>query len=199
MPKQKQGKVKMLKRKNKSILLLSLTLFILFTFISCSRGNPVNSAIEKSSKALTSKGNTKTTDNSVSNSDTEVVVENQETVSDSLPYDTTTTLPFAIETYTFKTKNDPFVSILEQQREGKIQIDIESAMYFGMIKGKNGKLALLKDASGLGFIFYEGQKIKNGILLKIEQDSVIFKLDEYGIVRNKVIKLVKKTDTKKKK
>ncbi|HAF07476.1 MAG: hypothetical protein QME48_00850 [bacterium] len=189
----------MLKRKNKSILLLSLTLFILFTFISCSRGNPVNSAIEKSSKALTSKGNTKTTDNSVSNSDTEVVVENQETVSDSLPYDTTTTLPFAIETYTFKTKNDPFVSILEQQREGKIQIDIESAMYFGMIKGKNGKLALLKDASGLGFIFYEGQKIKNGILLKIEQDSVIFKLDEYGIVRNKVIKLVKKTDTKKKK
>jgi len=33
-------------------------------------------------------------------------------------------------------------------------------MYFGMIKGKNGKLALLKDASGLGFIFYEGQKIK---------------------------------------
>lgn len=199
MPKQKQGKVKMLKRKNKSILLLSLTIFLIFTFISCSRGNPVNSAIEKSSKALTSKGNTKTTDNSVSNSDTEVVVENQETVSDSLPYDTTTTLPFAIETYTFKTKNDPFVSILEQQREGKIQIDIESAMYFGMIKGKNGKLALLKDASGLGFIFYEGQKIKNGILLKIEQDSVIFKLDEYGIVRNKVIKLVKKTDTKKKK
>uniref|UniRef100_A0A7C3N5E3 Pilus assembly protein PilP n=1 Tax=candidate division WOR-3 bacterium TaxID=2052148 RepID=A0A7C3N5E3_UNCW3 len=191
----------MLKRKNRSILLLSLTLFLIFSFISCSRGNPVNSAIEKSSKALTPKDNTKTTDSLVSNSDTNVETQNQETVSDSLPYDTTTTLPFTIETYTFKTKtkNDPFVSILEQQREGKIQIDIESAMYFGMIKGKNGKLALLKDASGLGFIFYEGQKIKNGILLKIEQDSVIFKLDEYGVVRNKVIKLVKNIDTKKKK
>ncbi|MEO0288178.1 MAG: hypothetical protein ABIN00_00845 [candidate division WOR-3 bacterium] len=192
----------MLKRKNsKSTLLFSIVVVLFFIF-SCSRGNPVNSAIEKSSNALTSKKNVKTTENITSKSDTNVATTiAEEQISDSLPYDTTSSLPFTVETYTFKTKtkNDPFVSILEQQRDGKVQIDIESAMYFGMIKGKNGKLALLKDASGLGFIFYEGQKIKNGILLKIEQDSVIFKLDEYGVVRNKVIKLVKTVDTKKKK
>lgn len=192
----------MLKRKNSKSILLFLTILVLILIFSCSRGNPVNSAIEKSSNALTTKQNTKTTENIASKSDTNIVNQNaDQQVLDSLPYDTTYALPFTVETYTFKTKtkNDPFISILEQQRDGKVQIDIESAMYFGMIKGKNGKLALLKDASGLGFIFYEGQKIKNGILLKIEQDSVIFKLDEYGVVRNKIIKLVKNVDTKKKK
>ncbi|MEO0235000.1 MAG: hypothetical protein ABIN35_01205 [candidate division WOR-3 bacterium] len=192
----------MLKRKNSKSTLLFSIVMVIFLMFSCSRGNPVNSAIEKSSNALTSKKNVKTAENIASTSDTNVTTTGvEEQNSDSLPYDTTSVLPFTVETYTFKTKtkNDPFVSILEQQRDGKVQIDIESAMYFGMIKGKNGKLALLKDASGLGFIFYEGQRIKNGILLKIEQDSVIFKLDEYGVVRNKVIKLVKTVDTKKKK
>jgi len=189
----------MLKLKNKIALFLLPFLILFSTMISCSRGNPVNSAIEKSSKMLTNKNSKQTPPTETKLSDTSQQFENQ--VQDSIPYDTTAPLPFTMETYAFKTKNyrDPFVSIMDQQRDGKAQIDIESAIYYGMIKGKNGKLALLKDASGLGFIFYEGQKIKNGILLKVDPDSVIFKLDEYGVVRNKVIKITKILETKKKK
>lgn len=98
---------------------------------------------------------------------------------------------FTVETYSYKSRNrrDPFISVLEQQRNDLNDFQIEGASYYGMIAGKTGKMALLKDATNMGFVFLEGQKIKNGVLLKVEQDSVIFKIDEFGTVQTRVLKL----------
>ncbi|MDD3804427.1 MAG: hypothetical protein PHW02_08620 [bacterium] len=205
----------MIKRKN-DVIIFALILTALLSFPSCSKGNPVNGAIQKITSIfvakqdkpvepgvstgemiLLSQAEEKKTEPEVkteSNSDTSA------SIIDSIMGDSTKGLPFAIETYSYKSKyeRDPFVSVLDLQRDKQAHIDIESASYYGLLKGKNGKVALLKDASGMGFVFFEGEKIKNGVLLKVEPDSVIFKIDEYGVVRNKVIRL-NKTLTKKSK
>lgn len=105
---------------------------------------------------------------------------------------------FDIKEYSYMTRRyrDPFISVLELQREGMRELEVETASYYGMIQGKNGRMALFKDATGMGYVFYEGQKVASGVLLKIEPDSVIFKIDEYGTVRTKVIKM-KTTKNKK--
>jgi len=105
---------------------------------------------------------------------------------------------FDTKEYSYMTRRyrDPFISVLELQREGMRELEVETASYYGMIQGKNGRMALFKDATGMGYVFYEGQKVSSGVLLKIEPDSVIFKIDEYGTVRTKVIKM-KTTNNKK--
>jgi len=202
-------------RKRRNNIILSVLLASLIAFPSCSKGNPINAAIQKITGIFVAKED-KAIESSVATGEmllvaqaetkpaeekpAEAVSDTGKSILDSLMSDSTKGLPFAIETYTYKSKyeRDPFISVLELQRDKQAQIDIESASYYGLLKGKNGKLALLKDASGMGFVFFEGEKIKNGVLLKVESDSVIFKLDEYGVVRNKVIRL-NKTVTKKSK
>ncbi|PIP13608.1 MAG: hypothetical protein COX48_03740 [bacterium (Candidatus Stahlbacteria) CG23_combo_of_CG06-09_8_20_14_all_34_7] len=205
--------VKMTKIKNKRFI-ISILLIVLFVLPSCSKGNPINGAIQRITNIFVAKQD-KVIEPSVNTGEMMLLTQNEEkegtteetksdtsiSIIDSLMSDSTKGLPFTVETYTYKTKyeRDPFISILELQRDRQSQIDIESASYYGMLKGKNGKMALLKDASRMGFVFFEGEKIKNGLLLKVEADSVIFKLDEYGVVRNKVIRLNKKISKKSKK
>lgn len=106
---------------------------------------------------------------------------------------------FTVETYAYKSRNrrDPFISVLELQRSDLNDFQVEGSSYYGMIAGKTGKMALLKDATNMGFVFLEGQKIKNGVLLKVEQDSVIFKMEEFGTIQTRVIRLNKNLGKKK--
>ena len=203
----------MTKRKNN--IIISVLLIILFVLPSCSKGNPVNAAIQKITGVFVAKQD-KPIESTVNTGEIMLLAQNEEkkaepeaaektdtniSILDSLMSDSTKGLPFAVETYAYKSKyeRDPFISVLDLQRDKQASIDIESASYYGMLKGKNGKVALLKDASGMGFVFFEGEKIKNGVLLKVEPDSVIFKLDEYGVVRNKVIRMNKNIVKKSKK
>ncbi len=188
--------------KDKLTILIILTVVLLF--ISCNT-DPVNAMMENTTNVFVKKDNVQANKTTASmtliaqndkaaeeiteNSDNAETKEfNAQAIADTV---------FKNEFYAYKSKyrRDPFISVLELQREGLNQIEIETASYYGMIQGKNGRMALFKDATGMGYVFYEGQKIKNGVLLKIEQDSVIFKLQEYGVVRNKVIRL--QTPTKK--
>lgn len=197
-------------KKNKLFLIAAV--LIVLTVTSCSNGNPMNAFIQRFTSffAASEKKTVPATNQAeitllAQKTDEKKNDKNApaDTISklDSLLSDSSIGLPFTTEIYAYKSKQlrDPFISVLELQRDQKSEIDIESAMYYGMLRGKSGKMALLKDASGMGYVFFEGQKIKNGVLLKVEQDSLIFKLDEYGVVRNKVIRLVKSTDKKKKK
>lgn len=196
----------------KNRLFLMAALIILLAFSSCSNGNPMNAFIQRFTSFFAA--SEKKTVPATTNAEITLLAQKDDqkqnekaapadTVSklDSLLSDSTVGLPFTTEVYAYKSKQlrDPFISVLELQRDQKSEIDIESAMYYGLLRGKSGKMALLKDASGMGYVFFEGQKIKNGVLLKVEQDSLIFKLDEYGVVRNKVIRLIKSADKKKKK
>lgn len=177
-------------------IVIVLILCIMLVFISCNT-DPVNAMMENTTNVFVKN---KTQDNTskasitllAQNDENEDAPETEEIaeIEDINPQAIADTV-FKTETYSFKSKyrRDPFISVLELQREGLNEIEIETASYYGMIQGKNGKMALFKDATGLGYVFYEGQKIKDGVLLKIEQDSVVFKLQEYGVVRNKVIKL----------
>ncbi|MGE3063718.1 MAG: hypothetical protein AB7T10_08810 [bacterium] len=206
----------MIKRKS-SIIIFSFLLLAIIALPSCSKGNPVNAAIQKITGLFVAKTD-KPIEASINTGDMILLTQNDKnaadtvkpieakadtgtSVFDSIMSDSTKGLPFSVETYTYKSRyeRDPFVSVLDLQRDKQVNIDIESASYYGLLKGKNGKVALLKDASGMGFVFFEGEKIKNGVLLKVEADSVIFKLDEYGVVRNKVIRLNKSLTKKSKK
>jgi len=197
-------------KRNRSIIIIAVLSVMLLT--SCSQGNPMNAFIQRvSSFFMASKESPVPATSQAeiilvaqkADADTknQPVAEDGTSKLDSILSDSSIGLPFTTEVYAYKSKQsrDPFVSVLETQRDQKSEIDIESAMYFGMLKGKSGKMGLLKDASGMGYVFFEGQKIKNGVLLKVEQDSLIFKLDEYGVVRNKIIRLIKSVDKKKKK
>ncbi len=179
--------------KGKLIIIIFVSVFL---FFSCNT-DPVNAMIENTTSILVKKDasskNTATASITLiaqndTENETEIETEELETEID---YEAVADTIFKSESYTYKSKyrRDPFTSVLELQREGLNEIEIETASYFGMIQGKNGKMALFKDATGMGYVFYEGQKIKNGVLLRIDQDSVIFKLQEYGTVRNKVIPL----------
>lgn len=177
-------------------IIIILILGIMLLFISCDT-DPVNAMMENTTNVFVKN---KTPDN-VSKSSMTLLAQNDENTEEAEPEETAEAgefdpqsvadTIFKKETYAYKSRyrRDPFTSVLELQRQGLNEMEIETASYYGMIQGKNGKMALFKDATGLGYVFYEGQKIKNGVLLKIEQDSVIFKLQEYGVVRNKVIKL----------
>ena len=179
-------------------LMIFILVFIsMFLFFSCSN-DPVNAMIENTTSILvkneTSNNNTATASMTLiaqNDAENEEETETEELLETEIDYETIADTVFKSESYTYKSKyrKDPFVSVLELQREGLNEIEIETASYFGMIQGENGKMALFKDATGMGYVFYEGQKIKNGVLLRIAQDSVIFKLQEYGTVRNKVIPL----------
>ncbi len=168
----------------------------MFLFFSCNT-DPVNAMIESTTSILVkndaSNNNTATASMTlIAQNDAENEEETEiEELETEIDYETIADTVFKSESYTYKSKyrRDPFTSVLELQREGLNEIEIETARYFGMIQGKNGKMALFKDATGMGYVFYEGQKIKNGVLLRIDQDSVIFKLQEYGTVRNKIVPL----------
>ncbi len=193
-----------MQRKRNSILLI---IIILLLFTSCNEVNPINMFMQKFTSVFVKDNNVpvKTSESNISstlllaqndnNKDKEKNVESASSNEDTtdIVSDSIINATFVTEKYVYKSKyrRDPFISVLELQREGMEQLELETASYFGMLKGKNGKMALFKDATGLGYVFYEGQKVKNGVLLKIEPDSVIFKINEFGNVRTKVIKIVK--------
>jgi Tfp pilus assembly protein PilP len=64
---------------------------------------------------------------------------------------------------------------------GKIPLPMfESLKLVGVLKDEEGNRALLEDEKGYGYILKSGDKIKNGYVVSVEDNKVIFQIEEYG-------------------
>lgn len=80
-------------------------------------------------------------------------------------------------------KRDPFVPLTERISTEFGQIPLptfESLKLVGVLKDEAGNRALLEDERGYGYIMKNGDKIKNGYVVSVEDNKVIFQIQEYG-------------------
>lgn len=80
-------------------------------------------------------------------------------------------------------KRDPFVPLTQRisTELGEISLPtFESLKLVGVLKDEAGNRALLEDERGYGYIMKNGDKIKNGWVVSVEDNKVIFQIQEYG-------------------
>ena len=80
-------------------------------------------------------------------------------------------------------KRDPFVPLTERisTQLGEIPLPMfESLKLVGILKDEAGNRALLEDERGYGYIMKNGDQIKNGYVVSVEDNKVIFQIHEYG-------------------
>lgn len=85
--------------------------------------------------------------------------------------------------YSPETRRDPFLPLTDKQdmNLGVAPLPrFENLKLVGIIRDKAGNQALLEDEIGFGYILKSGDKIKNGYIMSIEDDQVVFHVEEYG-------------------
>lgn len=85
--------------------------------------------------------------------------------------------------YLSEGRRDPFVPLTERisTELGELPIPtFESLKLVGILRDQAGNRALLEDERGYGYIMKNGDKIKNGYLVSVEDNKVIFQVQEYG-------------------
>jgi hypothetical protein len=86
---------------------------------------------------------------------------------------------------------DPFLPI-KQDEEGPLP-NVEKLKIVGILYDHSSRIALLEDMTNPGnaFALRENDPVKNGYLVKIQSDKVVFLLNEFGISRTYSMKLNK--------
>lgn len=102
-------------------------------------------------------------------------------------------LPFAIETYSYEIKGrrDPFIPLVKEEEEGisvERKLNVENLTLLGVLWGPSGKVAVLKDQTGLGHVLRVNDRVAGGKVVSITQNSIVFELKQYGIVTKYEIK-----------
>ncbi len=94
--------------------------------------------------------------------------------------------------YNPSTARDPFLPLTERQDMsfGEVPSPLfENLTLVGIIKEKEGNRALLEDKMGFGYILKSGDRIKNGYIIRVEDDRVIFHIEQYGGFQVMVLEL----------
>jgi Tfp pilus assembly protein PilP len=94
--------------------------------------------------------------------------------------------------YQGEDRRDPFAPLTERISTdfGKIPLPMfESLKLVGVLKDEEGNRALLEDEKGYGYILKSGDKIKNGYVVSVEDNKVIFQIEEYGWSRTIALEL----------
>lgn len=89
-------------------------------------------------------------------------------------------------------RRDPFSPLGEKVEFelGKApQPNVENLRLVGILEDFIENLALLEDNQGFGYILKAGDKIRNGYVIAVEEDRVIFQIQEYGWSRNVALDL----------
>jgi len=86
---------------------------------------------------------------------------------------------------------DPFVEVRSSSGDG---INIDNLTLAGIIFENERPMALLSDnkIAGQSYTLFEGDTVKNGKILKISKNSVMFLLQEYGVSRRYTVSLPEK-------
>jgi hypothetical protein len=83
---------------------------------------------------------------------------------------------------------DPFIEVKSSSGDG---INIDNLTLAGIIYENEKPMALLSDnkTKGQSYTLYEGDTVKNGKILKISKNSIMFLLQEYGVSRRYTMSL----------
>lgn len=94
---------------------------------------------------------------------------------------------FRKETYVYQTdgRRDPFKSLVQKKGEGSgitdvSTLDVSNLTLTGIIWGASGRLALVNDTQGVGYIIKPGDKVIGGSVFAITDSSVIFEQGDPG-------------------
>lgn len=71
-------------------------------------------------------------------------------------------------------------------------VDLNTARLVGLVQGATDKFAMLEDNSGNGFILRVGDKVRNGRITAITDNSVVGSISLYGMTSRVVLRLEKK-------
>ncbi len=111
---------------------------------------------------------------------------------------------FRKETYTYRSlgRRDPFRSLVSKKGEGSGETDVSTldasnVMLTGIIWGANGRLALVHDTQGVGYVLKPGDKIIGGNVYAITDTSVIFEQGDPGHTVKFIVPITKKEGRKK--
>ncbi len=89
--------------------------------------------------------------------------------------------------YSSRGKKDPF---RPEAMEGEEELlNVSEAKLLGVIRSEEGDVALLQDRRGVGYVLKEGDRVRNGRVVKIESDRVIFATVDFGFTRRIELKL----------
>jgi len=86
-------------------------------------------------------------------------------------------------TFNPETSRDPFLPLTDKESMafGAPPLPrFENLKLAGIIRDKLGNQALLEDEIGYGYILKSGDKIKNGYVLSVDDEQVVFHVEEYG-------------------
>lgn len=95
-------------------------------------------------------------------------------------------------TYSSFGRKDPFVPLTEKIsfEFGEAPLpNVESLKLVGVLENKSGLRALLEDDRGYGYILEQGDRVKNGYVLKVFKDKIVFEITEYGWSRTVSLEL----------
>ncbi|KPL01212.1 MAG: hypothetical protein AMJ91_00730 [candidate division Zixibacteria bacterium SM23_73_3] len=94
--------------------------------------------------------------------------------------------------YNSGNKRDPFLPLTERRDMSFGEAPpplFENLTLVGVLKDEEGNRALLEDEEGFGYILMSGDRIKNGYVISVEDDRVIFHVEEYGGYQIMVLEL----------
>lgn len=90
-------------------------------------------------------------------------------------------------------KRDPFSPLVGDKKVtefGQAPIpSIENLKLVGVLQDLQGNKALLEDNRGYGYIMEPGDRVKNGTVILVDEDRVVFQVQEYGWSRNVALDL----------
>jgi hypothetical protein len=111
---------------------------------------------------------------------------------------------FRKETYTYRSigRRDPFRSLVSKKGEGSGETDVgtldaSNVTLTGIIWGASGKLALVHDTQGVGYVLKSGDKIIGGNVYAITDSSVVFEQGDPGHTVKFIVPLTKKDSRRK--
>ena len=80
--------------------------------------------------------------------------------------------PLPVVAYDPKGRRDPFASLATT--EGSKGLAVASVKLVGVLEGRQGRLALVEAADGLGYVLRSGDLIGDGRVVEIGRDNVTF-------------------------
>jgi hypothetical protein len=111
---------------------------------------------------------------------------------------------FRKETYSYRSlgRRDPFRSLVSRKGEGSGETDVgtldaSNVMLTGIIWGASGKLALVHDTQGVGYVLRTGDKIIGGSVYAITDTSVVFEQGDPGHTVKFIVPITKKDSRRK--
>ena len=95
-------------------------------------------------------------------------------------------------TYERDGRRDPFVPLTQRIsfEFGEAPVpNVENLQLVGVLEDDSGIRALLEDDQGYGYIMMVGDKVKNGQVVLVAKDKIIFQIEEYGWMRTVTLEL----------